>query len=234
MKSVRIAAVVGALALGALAVALFAVPAGAGAADESRTLTVNGTGSVVAVPDRAEWSFGVQTQAASASEALRRNAVAAQKVIAALRSAGLDAADLRTEQVSLYPQTDEDGRVVAYVASNTVHSVVRDLDEAGAVVDAAAEAGANQIYGPTLTRSDSEALYEQALAKAFEQARAKAEGLARSAGVTLGRVVSLTESGSAPAPLAAAAADKAEAGGVPIEPGTTEIQGFLTVTFAIS
>ncbi len=233
MRSVRVAAVVGALALGALAVALFAVPVGAEVPDESRTLTVNGSGSVTAVPDRVEWSFGVQTQASSASDALKRNAAAAGKVIAALRSAGLGAGDLRTEQVSLSPQTDENGKVVAYVASNSVHAVVRDLDQAGAVVDAAAEAGANQIYGPTLTLSDSEALYEQALAKAYEQARAKAEGLAAAAGVVLGRVVNMTEGGSAPTPLAAAA-DKAEAGSVPIEPGTTEIQGSLTVTFAIS
>jgi uncharacterized protein YggE len=237
MRSVRLAAVLGALALGALAVGLLAFPAGAqeaAGAEEERTITVNGNASVSAVPDRAEWSFGVQTQGETAAAALKANAATMEKVIAALRGAGIPAADLRTEQVSLFPQTDENGKVTAFTATNSVHAVVRSLGSAGTIVDAATEAGANQIFGPTLTLSDSEEIYGQALEQAYDQARGKAERLAAKAGVTLGLVVNVTEGGDSVVPVAAAADRAAGEGSVPIEPGTTEIQGFVTVTFSIA
>jgi uncharacterized protein YggE len=236
MKRKRVVAVAGALALAATAVMLVALPAGAGTPDESRTITVNGTGTVKAVPDQAEWSFGAQSDGATAAEALKANGAAMAKVIAALKGEGIAAADLRTEQVSLFPKTSPDGtKVTGYTASSSVHAVIRDLAKAGPVVDAATEAGANQIFGPTLTISDSESLYEQALDKAYEQAKAKAGRLAGTAGASLGRVVSLVEGGgSAPIPLAKAADATAASGGTPIEPGATDIQGFVTVTFALT
>jgi uncharacterized protein YggE len=231
----RLVAGAGAVTLAAAALTLFALPAGAQAPDETRTITVNGSASVTAVPDRAEWSFGVQTQAGSAGDALKKNGAAMQTVIAALKAAGIAAADLRTEQVSLFPQTDEKGQVISFTASNSVHAVIHDIAKAGSIVDAAAEAGANNLYGPTLTISDSEDLYEQALGLAYDQAKAKAERLASKAGVTLGRVVSITEGGAAPIAFAGAAADRAEGGSaIPIQPGTNEIQGFVTVAFAIA
>jgi uncharacterized protein YggE len=195
-------------------------------------LTVTGMGAVKVVPDVVTWSFGVQTNAATARDALRQNSVEVAKVIDALKAAGVAEKDIQTEQVSLFPRTNQDGtQVVGYTATNSVSAIVRDLAKAGAVVDAATEAGANQVSGPSLTVSDSESYYEQALDKAYAQALAKARRLAAKAGVRLGRPVSIVEGGGqVPIPLAEGA--KAAAG-VPIEPGTTEIQASVTVTFAI-
>jgi uncharacterized protein len=109
---------------------------------------------------------------------------------------------------------------------------VRNLDRAGPVVDAAVGAGANQVYGPSLTRSDQEAVYRGALKAAYADARAKAQALADAAGVTLGAMTSTVEGGaSAPMPLAAGRAEDAKA---TIEPGTQEIQASVSVTFAVS
>jgi uncharacterized protein len=198
-------------------------------------ITVMGTGSAKAVPDMAEWSFGVRTEGESAAAAMLDNAAVAKRLIDALKGAGIKGDDLRTESVSLYPQQDEMGRnIIGYSASNTVHATM-PISKAGAVIDKAVDAGANEIYGPNLRVSDSDAQYAQAVDEAFDDARARAEAVAAKAGVTLGGPISIVEGGGAgPIPyygertLAEGAAD------VAIEPGHQEIQAVLTVTFAIS
>ena len=102
--------------------------------------------------------------------------------MAALREAGVAQDDLRTEQISVYPRTGEDGlSVTGYDASNTVRATIRDLDRAGPTVDAAVAAGADQVSGPTLTVSDAESQYADAVDAAFDDARARAEAIAEKA-----------------------------------------------------
>lgn len=235
MKSIRIPAALAVLGVAAALAAALAWPAAAVTPDESRGLTTSGVGVVRVAPDVAEWSFGVQTEAATAREALRRNGEEIAAVIAALKAAGIAPQDLRTQQVALYPRSSPEGtQVVGYTASNTVSAVVRNLSKAGAVVDAAAEAGANQIFGPTLSVSSSDEVYEQALEKAYDAAVARAKVLAAKAGVTLGEPLSIVEGGG-PGPVVPFIS-KAEAtgGDVPIETGLSEIQASVSVTFAIS
>jgi uncharacterized protein len=198
-----------------------------------RSITASGLGSVTTVPDRAHFSFGVQAQSRTASQALEAADAQLTRVVAALRSAGIAQADIQTEQISLSPRTSEDGvQIVGYMAVSSVSVRVRNLDRAGPVVDAAVGAGANQVYGPSLTRSDQEAVYRGALKAAYADARAKAQALADAAGVTLGAMTSTVEGGaSAPMPLAAGRAEDAKA---TIEPGTQEIQASVGVTFAVS
>ena len=199
-------------------------------------ITVTGMGRSSAVPDVADWSFGVQTDEETASAALEAAADATRAILDALRDAGIAEEDLRTESVSLWPRTTDDGRaVIGYTASSSVHATVRDLGKAGSVVDAAVRAGANQVYGPSLRVSDSRTQYREAADAAIDDARAKAEALAAKAGLTLGTPVAIVESGGGvPGPLYDRAMAGAEAAGVPIEPGTSEISAALTVTFAVS
>jgi uncharacterized protein YggE len=235
MKFVRFGTVALAVAALAAAAVALALPAGAAEPDESRSLTVTGIGAVKAVPDVSEWSFGVQTDAGTARDALRRNASEVSKVIAALKSAGIATADLRTQQVSLSPRLSDDGsKVVGYTASNSVTAVVRSIARTGSVIDAAAEAGANQIFGPTLTVSGEDDLLAQALDRAYDRALAKAQRLAAKVGVTLGRPLSIVEGESAGGPVPLAAASKDATAETPIEPGQTTIQASLTVVFAIT
>ena len=198
-----------------------------------RSITASGLGSVTTVPDRAHFSFGVQAHSRTASQALEAADAQLGRVVAALRSAGIAQADIQTEQISLSPRTSEDGvQIVGYMAVSSVSVRVRNLDRAGPVVDAAVGAGANQVYGPSLTRSDQEAVYRSALKAAYADARAKAQALAEAAGVTLAAMTSTVEGGaSAPMPLAAGRAEDAKA---TIEPGTQEIQASVSVTFAVS
>src|SRR5581483_8168211 len=114
-------------------------------------------------PDSASFDFSVQSRAATAKAALAQNAAAATDLIAALKGAGVASADLQTGQVSLDTQTSPDGtQVTGYVASNTV-TAKTTIAKAGALVDTAVGAGATGVSGPNLSRSDSDALYQDAL-----------------------------------------------------------------------
>ena len=111
---------------------------------------------------------------------------------------------------------------------------IRDLAKAGSILDAASNAGANNVYGPTLSRSDQDELQAKALSDAVDNARAKARALADAAGVQLGSVTAIRESGAEPMPyFDAALAKSTRAPEAPIEPGKQEIQATVRVTFAI-
>lgn len=209
--------------------------------EPAQGITVHGHASVKVVPDQAQLWFGVESDGATARDALAANATEMRKLLDALRAAG--ASDLQTQHVSLSPRYVEGpvdaggGKVGAngYTAHNSVSATVKQLARAGAVIDAAVAAGANHVSGPNLTRADTSALYRQALEAAVDDARESAEALADAADLSLGRVTAVVEGSDAPSPLpmAARAADEAAAS-TPIEPGEQEISATVTVTFAAS
>ena len=217
-----VAALAGAVGLPDLAGAQDAAPA-------DDTVTVSGVGIVKAVPDEAQMSFGVETRRPTAQAAVAANADAMRKVINALRQAG--AREIATQWVSVYPFTRQDGTIEGYSASNSV-SAVSDVDDAPGLIDAAAEAGANQISGPGLSSSNAEALYRQALAKAVADARLRADVLAKAAGRSLGEITTIVEGGAQPTPLYREAALGGDAS-TPIVPGQQETSASISVTFSL-
>lgn len=238
MKPIRIAGV-------ASLILVAAAVAGVGRPEEARSeqgpptrgITVNASGKVEAAPDKASLELGVETQAADAKAALRENAERLRRVLDALRKAGVSKDDIRTSNVSLWPQRDNDGMsITGYTAHNTV-SAELDVAKAGDAIDAVVGAGANVVGGPSLAVSDRDELYRMALKNAVEAARAKAEAIADAAGVKVGRVTAVVESAGydqpPPMPYAAEAARDSVAS-TPIEPGKQAVEATVTVTFALA
>jgi uncharacterized protein YggE len=225
------------------AAALFTVVALAGAvglpdlagaqdpSDDGNTITVTGVGSVESVPDEAQVSFGVETRGETAKAAVAANGDAMRKVINALRQAG--ARELATQWVSVYPLSHaDDGRVTGYSASNSVIATV-DAEDAAGLIDAATDAGANNVSGPGLSASNAEELYRQALAKAVAEARERAHVLAKAAGRSLGGISIIVEGAdSGPIPYAERAALESS-DSMPVVPGKQETSATVTVTFEL-
>jgi uncharacterized protein YggE len=224
------------------ATALFALVALAGAvglpdlagaqdpADEADSLTVSGVGSVESTPNEAQLSFGVETRRPTAKAAVAANADEMRRVINALRQAR--AREIATQWVSVYPVSSaDDGSVDAYSASNSVSAVI-DVGDAAALIDAAAEAGANQISGPGMSSSNAEELYRRALADAVAEARERAQVLAKAAGRSLGEISAIAE-GAGPSPLPYAERAAMDAASTPIVPGEQETTATVTVTFEL-
>jgi uncharacterized protein YggE len=235
MTTIRIAlAALLVLAVGALAGIGRPEVAGGAGEEERDGITVTGVGRIDAAPDQAEFSLGITTKAATAREALAANSDRMRRLIDALKAAGVAERDLKTQNVSIGPNYDGAPEPAGYSASNTVSVVIRDLDRAGAVLEAASRAGANNVYGPSLTRADRESLEAQALEKAVESARKRAEALARAADVRLGPVTAIVEAVERGGyELFAARTASDSPADVPIEKGTEEIAAGVTVTFAI-
>jgi uncharacterized protein len=205
---------------------------GHAAGTTTKTITVTGNGSVTAVPDQAGFDFTVETRASTARAALAQNSTAAAAVVAAVKNAGVADDDIQTSQVSLSPQTNQAGtQIIGYAASNSI-SVKTSIAKAGSIVDAAVGAGADGVSGPSLSISDQDAKYRDALKKAVAVAHAKAQALADAAGLSLGGVQTIVEGAAQyPVPLAQKADMSA---GVAIQPGTQTVDATVTVTYVAS
>jgi uncharacterized protein YggE len=193
---------------------------------------VTGQGEVMAVPDIAELRLGVEVQAGTVAEAQAEASEAMDRVEQALKDNGVADKDIQTQQFSIYPVTKwisdrDEEEIVGYRVTNIVVAKIREVDKAGAIIDAVAEAGGDftRIQGISFDVDDKTSYYAQARAKAVEDASDKATQLAELAGVGLGKATYISEGA---AYYAARTVDFAEAAApTPISPGELEITVYV-------
>lgn len=219
------------LVMGSLASAQTASPS-----PSSRFIRAAGSASIAEKPDQAEINIGVASEAETAKAAASANASASAKVLEQLKKAAGPSAEIRTISYSVHPRYrhDQQGRepqIVGFTATNMVRVTLNDIEKVSGLIDAATEAGANQIHGIEFTLRDEQAARAKALRQATEKAKASAEAMAAAIGAKIGRVRSVEEQQSSPIqPLRAMAMAEARAGSTPVEPGTIEITAAVTIT----
>lgn len=201
-------------------------------------LDISTTGEVTRTPDVAIISAGVVTRSPTATGALQDAAGRMQRVLAALRRAGVADRDIQTSNVSLNPEyryaDKQPPQLTGYTASNQLTIRFRDIRSSGKILDALVGQGANQINGPNLTIDKPEAALDEARAKAVAIGRARAELYARSLGMRVARIVSVSESGGYAPPPPRPMAMKALAGAdTNIEPGEQKLEVTLAMTFEL-
>jgi uncharacterized protein len=236
-----LAALIGAsvMGIGLRAAAQEATPSAGGSAITS-TVTVSGNGSVTIPPDAATISVGVNVINANLSEAQAAATSSMSAVIEALKAAGIDEKDIQTTNysVTVLQEYDTNGypaRVSGYQVNNQVNVLVRDLDQLGTVLDEAVKAGANSIYGVSFVVTDPSGAATQARTAAIADATKKAQEIAAATGMTLGRVVTVTEvSGPAPLPYAYGKDEAMDmAASVPIQTGGSTVMVDVQITFEL-
>jgi uncharacterized protein YggE len=204
-----------------------------------RWVMVAGHGSVEARPDSAEITTGVVSEAATARAALDANSAAMRKVIDGLKSGGIDAKDIQTEQFQISPRyrtyKERSGQQVeAYVVRNQVAVKIRDLARLGQILDQVVTLGANQASSITFLVSDAEKRKNEARKLAVENARERARILAEAAGARLGSVLTISEEIiGGPRPMRPMARSASSADGVPIETGSETLAVRVEVAFAL-
>jgi uncharacterized protein len=204
-----------------------------------RTVSVSATGSAAAAPDQATISLGVRTQGETAEESLDENNEQMAALIATLREAGVASRDIQTSDFSIYPQyadsTNGTLRITGYEVSNRVIVTVRNLANFGEVLDAAVEAGGNQVDSIQFGFNDPAALLDQAREQAMAEAARKATQLATLADVQVGTVVSISESGDVPQPIfARGVMEQAADAAVPVEIGESAVSVTVQVTYELA
>lgn len=190
-------------------------------------------------PDQATVGAGVTTTAPTAVEAMRANAAAMDRLIAAAKARGIKAEDIQTSGINLSPQYDysnrADGqppRFLGYQVSNTVRATTGRIDDIGPLLDALVAAGGTNIEGPWFGMKDPDAQLVGARGAAIKAAEAKAADYARLAGYRGAELVSISEGGFAgpqpPMPYVRMEM-AADAKSTPVEPG--RVSNTLTLNF---
>ncbi|MFV0491626.1 MAG: SIMPL domain-containing protein [Pseudorhodobacter sp.] len=208
--------------------------------DDDPSIIVTGQGKVEAPPDMATLSLGVQSEAATAAEAMAANSEQLGTVLANLRSAGVEDRDLQTSGLSLNPnwtrpREGQSPAIAGYRASNMLSVRVRNLDNLGTLIDAALADGANTLNGISFGVSDPEPLQQEARRRAVADARAQAELLTEAAGVELREVRRISAGGGSfqPEPpmfRSGAAMEMA----VPVAEGEISVTASVSIEWEIS
>jgi uncharacterized protein len=202
------------------------------------SITVSGEATISAEPNQAQIDIGVVTQARTAPDASKENAERLTRVLAELKKMLGKDDEVKTSGYSLtptyrYPQGGKP-EIVGYSASNTVRIRTGRLDQVGRLIDAAMQAGANNVNRLVFTLKDEHAAQIDALRAASAKAKSKAEAVAASLGLKVLRITSVSEGERAIQPVfRQALAARAEAVPTPVEPGTVEIRSTVMLTVEV-
>ena len=170
--------------------------------DDNRRVTrvmVAGDSIVRAQPDTAILTVSVVTQARNALEAQQENATKTDAVVRALKAAAGAGAEVKTSGYSLQPQRvykeNQPPSIVGYEARNSVTVTTGELNKVGTIIDAAAQAGSNDVSGIAFTLRQDRPARDRALSEATREAISKARVIADALGGRVVRIVEVQEEG---------------------------------------
>ncbi len=203
------------------------------------TLRVTGNGSVPLAPDAASVTVGVDLTSPNLSEAQADATTTMEAILEAIADRGIPDVDTQTATFAVNPvrefdpQTGLPGPVSSFQVTHTVTVTVDDVDELGELLDDVVAAGANNIYGIAFFTREAGDAATEARGLAIEDARAKAEELADAAGLTLGRILAISEGPSPIGPVYDSAKAGGQGAGAPIAPGTNAVTAAVEILFEL-
>ena len=230
---ITVSAVAGVIAL--------ALPANGAGTSTDRYITLTGVGTISVVPDAVRFNATVSVLGSTNAAALSSASKSAAAVRAALKDKGIAVKDIRSANISVYPEytwTQEAGtKITGYRASQTFDVLIRKASDAGSIIEAVVTAGGDnvQLGGVIPTTLNPSAATEEARAAAVANAKSKATSYAKLLGTSIGKVLSLEEQSSpvysSPFPMAKAgvAADAVE-----IDLGEQDVTVTITVRWALN
>jgi uncharacterized protein YggE len=206
-------------------------------------VTVTGEAMITTEPDQAELEMGVITQAPTAAEAAKENAERLTRVLVEVKKLLAKTDKVKTSRYAVipnyrYPQGGKP-EIVGYTVSNVVMVETATLDLVGRLIDAAMQAGANNVNRLVFTLMDKQAAQIATLRAASAKARAKAEAVASSLGLKIVRIASVVESERSFKPfyrhaIASRGESLAAQAPTPVEPGTVEVRSTVSLTIQVS
>jgi uncharacterized protein YggE len=243
MKLTKLRTITSILTVVAVAgVVALAIPANGAGTTDNRFITVTGVGTVSVVPDAVRFNATVSALSSTNAAALSSASKSAAAVRAALKAAGIATKDIRSANISVYPEynwTQEAGtKITGYRASQSFDVLVRTASKAGTIIEAVVTAGGDkvQLGGVVPTTLNPATATEDARAAAVANAKSKASSYAKLLGTSIGKVLSLEEQSSpvysSPFPMAKAGA--ADAAAVEIDLGEQDVTVTITVRWALN
>lgn len=160
-----------------------------------QSVIVNGAATVSLTPDRVSFSVGIETEAATVSEAFQRNTAKANALIAALKKRGVLSSEIQTVDLTITSRDEEMKKLSGYRVINTITVSRGELSSIGDLLQIAVENGANEVGSLNFSVRDETQARKKGLELAFMNAKEKATQLAALSGKSLGGVVCVAEGG---------------------------------------
>lgn len=209
-----------------------------------RTFAVTGEGEVVAIPDVAQFSFGVIVEGGEDISALQEmNVEKMNAAISFLKDAGVETNDIKTQSFQIDPRYKNQycvrgescpvPEIIGYKVSQSARVKIRDFGVIGSVMTGLVDQGVNSISQLSFIIDDDTALENEARAKAIEQAKEKAKAVAVAAGFGLGRIIAVDENSPVFYPRLESLSFDSAASTPIIEPGTQTVTVRITLTYEI-
>jgi len=200
-------------------------------------VTVQGNGSVSAKPDIVTVRVSASAVAEGMLDAQQQISAIVDKATSALSALGIAEEDIVTTSYGYYPRYnyDEDTpKLIGYQANHALESICRDVQLLDHVITALTDSGISEINDVSYGVADKSALYKQALELAVRAAEEKAAAIAAAGGVTLSRMISLTENQSYDARYAMVSAAKGEESAMDtgIRSGSVSVSASVTAVYS--
>jgi uncharacterized protein YggE len=159
----------------------------------ARTISVDGQGSVVVVPNEAVFNLGVKTAHIELQKAKHQNDAQARRLLSKLKELKLTDNQIQTSAVNVSIQYDreEDTKITAYVVRRVYAIRLTDPKQVEAVVEAALTSGANETSSVEYHSTQSAKHLAEARKLALRDAVKKAETMAAELGCKVGRPISI-------------------------------------------
>ncbi len=214
----------------------------ASAASDSSTpmpmgITVVGRGEVLGSPDTTTVVVGVRVTRETVAESSADASTRVDAMVSALEAAGVNRSDIQTENLWIQPEynySDQGSVLIGFTVSNTMRVTIRDVEGAGAIIDAAVSAGGDEAVVDSVGFGlvDNAERLAEARDRAWADAVAKAEQLAGLADRSLGEVVTITESLAGAGGEVFYGGGEGDMGGMPSGQVSTVVT--ITVVYSIS
>ncbi|WP_304065102.1 SIMPL domain-containing protein [Megamonas hypermegale] len=214
-------------------------------AQESRTISVDGTSVIKAMPDRATVNISIESTAKDAKEASAQNAIVMNKIQKDIMALAITKDNIKTTNYNLYPlyNRKDNGRqeITGYSVSNQITVTVDNIDIVGNVIDTAINAGANSVNSVEFSLKDPQSYKDKVLVQAINDAKRKADIIAKTLGKNVVNVVSVNSNNSYieartfNSMMYAKAADSAAVGASsPIQAGDISVKANVSIVFEIN
>ncbi|HJX59525.1 MAG TPA: SIMPL domain-containing protein [Patescibacteria group bacterium] len=209
--------------------------------DRGTPLMVEGTGKVSVVPDIAKISVGIEESGTTLAAVQKSANEKSKSLTEMLKKSGVEEKDIKTTNYSVFPEYDYQSRtprITGYRVSISYEVKIRDFDKVNEILVSVTSAGANIVGSVSFEVNDETRNKKlgEAREEAVKEARDNAESLAKSAGVTLGKILNISESRGIPVPVSLR--ESGIGGTEPITapditPGETEISVTVSVSWEI-
>lgn len=220
-----------------------AIPFNFTSQSKGEPLVVSAEGKVATVPDIAKVSVGITEQGSTLKNVQDSANRKSQSLVSALKSLEVDEKDIKTLSYNVYPQYDYEGttRITGYQVLINYEVTLKDIDKVNDLLSQVTNSGANLVGGVTFAVSEDtkKEKLNEAREKASNEAKEKAKGLAKAAGITLGKIINVSESEGfdypRPMPMIEKATnmDGAEPITAKVSPGETEISITVTLSYEV-